>query len=312
MEKVACNVCESHSYTVLYEGPDRLHGLGGPFRLVKCQQCGLIYLNPRPTREEMGWYYPTDYGPYAQDVAQAKGFLSNLAYRYGVAKRCRMITKRKEPGRILDVGCSIGHFLNGMKLRGWRAFGIEVNEGATAYARERFGLEVQVGELEEAEFPAAYFDAVTLWNVLEHLHDPLASLREINQLLKDDGLLVFSMPNWESVDARLWGKFWVGLDMPRHLYVLPRPAIEELLAKTGFKTVEAGCFFGSHGLFVLSLQFFLEEKMPQKALRQFLLWLSYTKLVRLIAFPYFYLVDKLGRGPIITMACVKKNTDRQD
>jgi SAM-dependent methyltransferase len=263
----------------------------------------LIYLNPRPTREEMGGYYPPDYEPYAQDAEQAKGFLSGLDYRYGVAKRCRVVTKR--PGRVLDVGCGAGHFLNGMKRRGWQVFGTEVSVGAAAYAGKRFGLEVFVGPLEQAEFPPAYFDAVTLWHVLEHLHDPRATLMEINRLLKDDGLLVFAIPNWDSVDARLFGEFWVGLDMPRHVYVFPRPALEELLAQTGFKIVEARCFFGSHGASALSLRFFLEERIPQRALRQCLLWLSYTKLARLVAFPYFYLMDKLGRGPIITMTCVK-------
>ncbi|MBM4466075.1 MAG: class I SAM-dependent methyltransferase [Chloroflexi bacterium] len=313
MEEIACNVCQSDNYVVLYEGRDRLHGLGGPFRLVKCQQCGLIYLNPRPTREEMGQYYPPDYEPYAQDIEQAKSFLSGLDYRYGVAKRCRMITKRKGPGRILDVGCGVGHFLSGMRQRGWQAFGTEISERAAAYARERFGLEVLVGELEEAKFPAAYFDAVTLWHVLEHLHDPLATLVELFRLLKDDGLLVFSIPNWDSVDAKLFGEFWVGLDMPRHLYTFPRPALEKLLAKTGFKIAEEGCFFGSHGSFVLSLQFLLEEKMSQRSLRRFLLWLSYTKLARLMASPYFYLVDRLGAGPIIAMTCIKReNMDWQD
>jgi len=257
----------------------------------------------------MGRYYPPDYGPYVQDIEQGRGFLSSLDYRYGVAKRCRTITKRKEPGRILDVGCGAGHFLNGMKLRGWQTFGIEVSEGAAAYARERFGLEVHVGELEEAEFPAACFDVITLWHVLEHLHDPLATLMEINRLLKDDGLLVFAIPNWESVDARLFGEFWVGLDVPRHLYVFARPALESLLFEAGFKIVEAGCFFGSHRAFVLSLQFFPEEKMTQRSLRQFLLWLFYTKLARLIASPYFYIVDKLGRGPVITMTCIKRQAE---
>lgn len=313
MEEIVCSVCQSDNYVVLYEGHDRLHGLGGPFRLVNCQQCGLIYLNPRPTRGEMGLYYPPDYEPYAQDVEQAKGCLSSLDYRYGVAKRCRTITKRKRPGRILDVGCGVGHFLNGMKRRGWQTFGIEVSEGAAAYAGERFGLEVHVGELEEAEFPATYFDAITLWHVLEHLHDPLATLMEINRLLKEDGLLVLAIPNWDSIDARVFGEFWVGLDVPRHLYVFPRSALEELLAKTGFKTVNTECFFGSHGAFVLSWRFLLEEKVSQRALREFLLWLSYTKLARLITFPYFYLVDKLRRGPVITVTCVKKeNTDWQD
>ena len=313
MEEIVCNVCQSDDTVVLYEGRDRLHGLGGPFKLVKCQQCGLIYLNPRPTREEMGRYYPPDYEPYAQDVERAKGLLSGLDYRYGVAKRCRTITKGKEPGRILDVGCGAGHFLNGMKQRGWQPFGTEVSEEAATYARERFGLEVFVGELEEAELPAAYFDAITLWHVLEHLHDPLASLMEISRLLKDGGLLVFAIPNWHSLDARLFGEFWVGLDVPRHLYVFPRPALEKLLARAGLKIVETECFFGGHGAFALSWRFFLEEKMPQKALRECLLWLSYTKLARFIASPYFYLVDKLGGGPIITLTCVKQgNTDWQD
>ncbi len=313
MEEIVCNVCQSDDYAILYEGRDRLHGLGGSFRLVQCQRCGLIYLNPRPTREEMGLFYPSDYEPYAQDVERAESLLSGLDYRYGVAKRCRTITKRKGPGYILDVGCGVGHFLNGMKQRGWETFGVEVSAEAATYARERFGLEVFVGELEQAEFPAAHFDAVTLWHVLEHLRDPLAALVDINRLLKDDGLLVFAIPNWHSVDARIFGEFWVGLDMPRHLYVFPRPALDELLAEAGFKIVESRCFFGSHGAFVLSLQFLLEEKMPQRKLREFLLRLFYTKLARLVAFPYFYLVDKLGRGPIVTMTCVKReNTDWQD
>ncbi|KPL19012.1 MAG: hypothetical protein AMJ93_13355 [Anaerolineae bacterium SM23_84] len=305
MEEIACNVCESDSYVVLYEGRDRLHRLGNSFRFVKCQQCGLVYLNPRPTREEMGQYYPPDYGPYTHDVERANGFLSGPAYRYGVAKRCRIVTRRKEAGRVLDVGCATGHFLYGMRLRGWQTFGTEFSEGAAAYARERFGLEVLVGTLQEGEFPAACFDAITIWNVLEHLPDPLATLMEVNRLLKGDGILVFSIPNWESADARLWGEFWVGLDMPRHLYIFPRPALDRLLVKTGFKTIEAGCFFGSHGSFALSLRFLLEERMPQRTLRRFLLWLSYTKLTRLVASPYFYLVDRLGRGPIITVICTK-------
>lgn len=313
MEEITCNLCQSDNYVVLYEGRDRLHGLDGPFRLVRCQQCGLIYLNPRPTRQEMGRYYPPDYEPYAQGVERTKGFLSSLDYYYGIAKRCRMITRRKKPGRILDVGCGVGHFLNGMKRRGWQALGVEVSEEAAAYARERFGLEVFIGQLEEMELPAAYFDAITLWHVLEHLHDPLATLREINRLLKDNGLLVFAIPNWHSVDARLFGEYWVGLDMPRHLYVFPRPALEKLLAKSGFKITETRCFFGSHGAFALSLRFLLEEKVPQRALGEFLLWLFYTKLARLIASPYFFLVDRLGRGPIITMICIKReSTDWRD
>jgi len=253
-------------------------------------------------------YYPPDYEPYAQGVEGTKGLLSNLDYRYGIAKRCRVITKRKRPGRILDVGCGVGHFLNGMKLRGWQALGTEVSKEAAAYARERFDLEVFVGPLEQAGFPAAYFDAVTLWHVLEHLHDPLATLLEINRLLKEDGLLVFAIPNWHSLDARLFGEFWVGLDMPRHLYVFPRPALEELLARSGFRIAETRCFFGGHGAFALSLRFLLEDKVPQRILRELLLWLFYTKPARLLASPYFYLVDRLGRGAIITVVCVKRES----
>lgn len=308
MGEVACNICQSSNYSVLYQGRDRLHGLGGPFSLVECQRCGLIYLNPRPTRDEIGRYYPPNYAPYAQGIEGAKGFLSSLDYHYGIAKRCCMITKRKEPGRILDIGCGVGHFLNGMKQRGWQVFGTEISEPAAAYAREQFGLEVHVGELEEAKFPVAYFDAVTLWHVLEHLHDPLATLKEINRLLKDDGLLVFAIPNWHSVDARLFGEYWVGLDMPRHLYVFPRCALEELLAKSGFKMGETKCFFGGHGAFALSLRFLLEEKLPRGRFKEFPLWLLYTNPMRLIASPYFYLVDRLGRGAIITVVCVKRES----
>ena len=140
---------------------------------------------------------------------------------------------------MLDVGCATGSFLDCMRKRGnWQISGVEVNQEAARYARERFSLDVFAGELLEANCPAHHFDVVTLWHVLEHLHSPLDTLMEISRILKDDGALFLSVPNSDSYDARVFGDCWIGLDPPRHLYTFSAKTLKRLLAEAGFETID--------------------------------------------------------------------------
>ncbi|GFP43539.1 hypothetical protein HKBW3C_02669 [Candidatus Hakubella thermalkaliphila] len=142
--------------------------------------------------------------------------------------------KKKKKGRILDVGCGDGKFLLHFKERGWEAFGVDVSETSYRLARQRLGRNVFNCELKDCHFPDSYFDVVTLNHVLEHMLDPNEQLREVHRILKDDGILLLSLPNINSLQFKISRERWFGLDLPRHLYHYSPQPIGNMLRKNGF------------------------------------------------------------------------------
>ena len=302
METVGCNLCGANDSELVLEGKDRLHGIEGAFRLVRCRRCGLIYLNPRPGSDEMAHYYPSDYIAYYRAIEDEPSFLRRLDRRYGLHKRCREVIRRAGGlGYLLDVGCATGVFLDGMRQRGWTVTGVEVNAKAAQYARERFGLEVFVGELEEAGYPDASFDVVTLWDVLEHVPAPRRTLGEIARILQPGGLLVLSLPNPDCLEARLFGPYWAGWDVPRHLYIFSRSVLERLLTETGFQVQEVRSFTGRYYVLVLSTQLWLAEHLASQRLRQLILAIMRSWPARLLALPWYALADRWNQSSVMTV-----------
>ena len=121
------------------------------------------------------------------------------------------------PGRVLDVGCGRGVLLQEFRRRGWEVQGTELSESAASYARQTLKIPVEIGDLEAIGFPPNYFDAITLWHVLEHVADPRALLAEIRRILKPDGVLLVAVPNFGSLEARVSKDKWFHLDVPRHV-----------------------------------------------------------------------------------------------
>ena len=174
-EEVACDLCQSRASTVLYVLTDTLHHLPGEFTLRRCQQCGLMYLSPRPTADTLSDYYPPDYQPYRPPIEDERLRLMRYMRRRKLIKRRQLIEKYsgQKSGRVLDVGCATGLFLHEMQLAGWAAMGVEPVQSAAEFARQRFGLEVFQGWFGEAPFAAQSFDAITFWDVLEHTFSPI-------------------------------------------------------------------------------------------------------------------------------------------
>jgi len=302
METVNCNLCGADDSELVLEGKDRLHGIEGTFRLVRCRHCGLIYLNPRPEPDEMARYYPSDYIAYYRAIEDEPSFSRRLDRRYGLHKRCREVIRRaSEPGHLLDVGCATGVFLDGMCQRGWTVTGVEVNAKAAQYARERLGLEVFVGELEDAGYPDASFDVITLWDVLEHVPDPRRTLGEISRILRPSGLLVLSLPNPDCLEARLFGPYWAGWDVPRHLYIFSRSVLERLLAETGFQIQEVSSFTGLYHAFVLSTQLWLAERLASQRLRQLILAVMRSWPARLLTLPWYAVAGRWNLSSYMTV-----------
>ena len=302
-ESVACDFCDSMGAQLVLEGRDLLHGLPGTFRLVQCENCGIMRQDPRPTKEAIEAYYPADYEPYVLAIDDEPSWVRRLDRRYGMAKRCRAISRLKPLGRLLDVGCATGNFLHEMTRWGsWEVVGIEPNEEAAAYARQRYGLEIYAGTLEEIDLPPSSFDVITMWNVLEHLHTPHADLVRVRRLLKDGAWLVFSIPNLDSVDAKWFGPAWLGWDLPRHLYQFPRRALVDSLARLGFAVGGWRCLGGNFDAFMISARLYLESSSSPAVRR--LSWLPQalrTSLVRLLTSPLLKLLERRNLATIVTV-----------
>jgi SAM-dependent methyltransferase len=142
------------------------------------------------------------------------------------------------PGRLLDVGCATGDFLVAAQERGWAAQGVELSGHAAGVARRR-RVDVRVGTLRNARFPDAAFDVVTMLDVIEHLNDPMAELRETRRVLRPGGIICVETPNWDSIYRRVLGRRWAALQPRLHLLYFDRTTLREALSRAGFQVVRS-------------------------------------------------------------------------
>lgn len=308
MEKVVCNLCgsaQSDAYKVVTDLLlDRRHVRA---ELVECANCSLVYQNPRPTSAEIGEHYPPEYVSYTDHASEKKNWLLQQAIDYGFRKRCKFITRHKQSGSLLDIGCAAGTFLLSMrKLGNWQVTGVELTEEVAALARERHNLDVRSGTLEAANFADEQFDVVTMWDVLEHVHDPAATLREINRILKPDGLLLVRVPNLACWDAAIFEECWAGFDAPRHLYIFTPQTLDRLMEQSGLEAFEHSCGSASYMTFVLSAQFWLTAKNVSAETKSLLMRILYHPIARLATAPFFFLLNFAMRGPILVTLARKK------
>jgi len=300
-ESVPCDNCGSCQSTFLFSGPDREHDFHGNFPVVECVQCGWLRQNPRPIATDLVQYYPDDYNAYAKAIEDERGFWNRWDRRYGMIKRCRSVERWVGKGRVLEVGCGTGIFLNEMRRRGWSVVGVEPNLYASNYARTRFGMEIFTGTLEEFSAPPESFDVIALWNVLEHLPTPAQDMRRMARALKKDGLLVMGIPNLESLDRRLFKECWRGWELPRHLYFFSRSGLETFLNQQGLKIIATRCPAGNYYAFLLSLHIYLRERFKTNWRQMdMLIQIGRQFPIRLCTFPVFWLIDALKASSLLT------------
>lgn len=301
VEAVPCPVCRAGASTPYLAGPDRAHGLPGWFWLVRCTACGTVYQNPRPTARALAGYYPPDYRPYA--AALRPSLAQRLGWRHGYEqyRRCRFVMRHAEGGQLLDIGCATGRFLAAIQDFGpWRMWGIEMDLAAARLARAR-GLDVVVARFEDVRLRADSLDAVTLWDVLEHLPDPVDALARIRTALRPGGQVFLNVPALDSWDARLFGPYWCGLDLPRHLTLFDHHTLNLALASAGLELVAAGYPTGSHYSVTQSTRQLLAEQTAPGPWASTLTRLTYGPVVRVALAPYGWLVERLGHGASLSV-----------
>ncbi|MFA5287048.1 MAG: methyltransferase domain-containing protein [Candidatus Omnitrophota bacterium] len=242
MQKMTCNYCSSPNLKVVYRlnncrgsenfameyniSKDTLNL--GDSKIVKCQGCGFIQLMPKP---DTGLLLEL-YGNMQDNL-----YLSEEEGRRRTAvSLLNKLSSYKAKGRLLDIGCSAGIFLNEARKIGWEVCGVELSSWAIQYAREKFKLEIFKGELKEARFPDTYFDLVAMADSIEHLSDPSGCLNEIKRILKPDGIIYISTPDIGSMLARVAGKSWWGVKHS-HLTYFDRNSISKILNGAGFRVL---------------------------------------------------------------------------
>lgn len=244
LEEVACNMCGADDYSVVYPArygnaqPDEImetfRSSGDEIlvdQLVRCNECGLQYLNPRLKSDLIlsGYSQGTDEAFISQNAARERTF----------AKSLDLIERYKpEKGRLLDVGTAAGAFLGVAHQRGWGVSGCEPNRWMAEWGSNHYGIEICPGTIFDMDLLDAEFDVVTLWDVLEHTPDPQAVLHECRRVLKPGGILIVNYPDIQSAIARLLGRKWVFL-LSVHLYYFTPATIRRMLEGTGFKVTRS-------------------------------------------------------------------------
>jgi len=259
MESVPCNLCGSDDAESLFTRGDLSTGRDGTFTIVRCRKCGLQYLNPRPTQESILFYYPPSYPCYTvYDKEEISNPLRIWWRDYIINKYCRAVRRFKQSGRILDVGCATGRFLNTMRNSGdWECHGVELNPEIAGEGAARYGFCIKSGTVFDVEYEPGFFDVVTLWDVIEHVQDPLRTLRHVTGLLKQDGLIALTTPVSDALGGKLFGRYWVGYEIPRHFYFFSTASLETLVGHAGLNIISRRVLQGSDFAFADNVKFLL-------------------------------------------------------
>jgi len=229
---VPCNLCGSADRRPFC--PE--NGLG----LVQCQSCGLVYVSPRPDPAELYALYGETYFHNSESgVVGYSDYIADEAnIRRTARRRLRHLERFIRPGRMIDVGCAAGFFIDEARGRGWQVEGLDVSSFAVEYTCQRFGLTAHLGSFTEAELPAGAFDLVTMWDVIEHVPDPKAYVRRAAELLRAGGVIVLATPDVDSIPARLAGRRWVGFKLSEeHIYYFSIKTLARMLDEAGFDVV---------------------------------------------------------------------------
>lgn len=201
------------------------------FEIWTCDDCTLRFTQNVPDAEDIGKYYQSE--DYISHTDTQKGLINNLYHkvRKRTLKQKRNLivrTTQRDTGSILDIGCGTGAFLKTMRQAGWQITGIEPDEKARKNALEMNGIAALPGEAMD-QFGNDSFDAITLWHVLEHVHDLHGYLENIKRLIKPDGKIFIAVPNYTAYDARYYQSHWAAWDVPRHLYHFSPESMRKLV-----------------------------------------------------------------------------------
>jgi SAM-dependent methyltransferase len=225
----SCPVCGRAGVSEWLKAPDRFHGRKDQYTLVRCPSCSLVWLSNPPEPSEMHLHYTEAYDRLISAGGQ------NSPHRW--RDRRAALTPHKQCGALLDMGCSSGAFLESLKGDGWKLHGIEMSTESAKIAEARSGAQVFVGHILDAPFRPESFDVITCFDVLEHLYEPRRVMAKVGEWLKPGGIFYVLVPNVDAAEARAFGRYWHGLELPRHLFHYSPASLKFLAQSAGLREV---------------------------------------------------------------------------
>lgn len=229
---IDCNLCDSTDAPVLFEA-----GVAQASRIVKCRQCGLMYASPRaklPDQDEIKDYDP-EFTKRARETSRDRYEKEELQVRDYRDTRAFLNKAYPDRGRLIEIGCGMGFLLAQFRKDGWQVEGIEPNKGFCQFIEEYHGINARPTILEEAKLADASVDVVIMLHVIEHVPDPLSSLREIHRVLKPDGTLILETPRYDSLMFKLLRHRERSVSCDGHIYFFTTGTLRAISRKAGFE-----------------------------------------------------------------------------
>lgn len=239
-----CNLCRGSDYEVVYPnslraapGPDSVKITDGEYnvcgQIVRCNNCGLACVNPRQASETVvSLYSQMEDEAYHNEAAGRK-----KAFRKILTQLRKLGGPIEGPPRLLDVGAATGLLLQEAEQMGWRASGVEPSTWAAGVAREKYGLDVHCGTLEDSPFASGEFDFITAVDVIEHVVDPRGLLETIAQKLKPGGIVCVVTPDFDSFVAKFLKQNWWHVRQA-HIYYFTETSLKRMLEETGYRIIK--------------------------------------------------------------------------
>jgi 2-polyprenyl-3-methyl-5-hydroxy-6-metoxy-1,4-benzoquinol methylase len=228
------------------------------FAVWECGNCSFRFTQDVPNATAIAPYYQSD--AYVSHSDTQEGLVNRLYHivrRYTLKGKCILIQQYTglQRGNLLDIGAGTGAFAHAMQLAGWEITALEPDENARKISLNKYQLQLQSSE-NIYEMPSNQFDAITMWHVLEHVHDLHGYLEKFSTILKPNGTVFIAVPNYTCYDAKSYQQYWAAYDVPRHLYHFSPKSMELLAAAKGF-TVKAfkPMWFDSFYVAMLSEQY---------------------------------------------------------
>ena len=234
-----CPVCGSADIRNVLSAKD--HTVSGEsFAIAECNACTLRFTQNVPDAASILPYYKSE--NYISHTNTSKGLINRLyqwVRKRTIRSKATLVKKSTgiDKGKLLDVGSGTGAFVNEMKQQGWQVTGLEPDNDARQLAKQMYGTELDdVNQL--YKLPPASFDAITLWHVLEHVHDLQIYVQQLKNLLKENGKIFFALPNYNAKDAAIYTDYWAAYDVPRHLYHFSPRSMQVLMERNGLKLLK--------------------------------------------------------------------------
>jgi 2-polyprenyl-3-methyl-5-hydroxy-6-metoxy-1,4-benzoquinol methylase len=233
-----CPICNESSFSNFLNVEDYTVS-HKEFTIQQCHGCYFLFTNPRPPAEEIGAYYQSD--NYISHHDEAKDLMSRVytsVRNHTIKGKLKLINRmQSHKGAILDVGCGTASFLQACKQDGWQVSATEPDPGARRIAENRVG-DIVSESIKAPVLQNKKFEIITLWHVLEHVHELNQTVSWLQDHLTENGTLIIAVPNPQSFDAQEYGRFWAAYDVPRHLYHFTRSTMKRLVENHQLKVME--------------------------------------------------------------------------